>query len=124
MNWKILISFLLCCSGMIITVLAYQITIEPTPEWCYNLQSLGLFLFTSFPFFLVWGLSKAFGRNLIHWFRIPAIIAAYTTGFDFVKEFMGTNNDNSTVQVTSYCIGLILFTLFQYGAIKRHTHQF
>lgn len=123
MGWRLLISLILCYLGMAMIVVAYQVTIEPTPEWCFDLQSLGTFLFMTSPFFLIWAMIRGIKFRLLDRFRIPTIIVAYTTGFDFGKEIVGLNQDNGTIQILMYWIGLTLFTLYQYAIIKRNTHK-
>lgn len=123
MGWRLLTSFILCYLGMAMIMVAYQVTILPTPEWCFDLQALGTFLFMTSPYFLIVALIDARCKSVLGWFRIPTIIVAYTTGFDFGKEIVGLNQDNSTIQILLYWFGLTLFTLYQYAVIKRHARN-
>jgi len=100
-------------------IFAYQVNVKPTPEWAYDIQSIGTAIFFLSPFLLVVGLSYKVKIRAILLARIPTAIASFVTLFDMSKEIVGLNNDYSTTQLIAFIIGGFLTYIVQYGIYRK-----
>lgn len=120
---RLFISLILFCVGNAFILIAFQTPVpdgEKVPEWIYDLLYSGIALFSTAPFFLIWGLCKKFVNWHLSWSRIPAALGAYSTIFNAIKELTGLNNDYSTAQLIFFLVGMTITITFQYGYHKQH----
>src|SRR5690348_1159332 len=102
MHFRLVISLLLFILGCALIILGFQIRVpedKPTPEWIYDMLSIGNAMFMTAPFFLISGLSKKFKNWYLSFSRIPTSLGSYFTLFNMCKEVTGINNDYSTLQL-------------------------
>lgn len=117
------ISLLLFCLGNLVIIIAFQTRVPkgmPTPEWIFDMQSIGFFLFNTAPLFLVVGLSMRFKNWILSACRIPASLGSFFLLFNMIKEVSGINDDYSTPQLIVFLIGSTLTFTISYGKHREY----
>lgn len=120
------ISLLFFCLGNAGMIIAFQTRVPkgiPTPEWIFDILSIGLSLFNTAPLLLILGLAYKFKNWILSACRIPASLGAFVTIFNMIKEVSGINDDYSTAQLIVFLIGATLTFTISYGKHREHIGQ-
>lgn len=113
------------CIGIIMRIVAYQsVTEENTPEWVYDLDSVGNALCTSFAYLLCSSVCRHIPHiKLFHFAKSVSVLYLFIVSFDACKEVVGRNTDNSWQQVAYFCITFCLILFFQVHVYRNNTNH-
>lgn len=107
------LSLVAAVAGSVCTIISFQTFTGHIAEWRYDLLSVGFFLITVFPYLFL--MSVTFFEKCPHRIRRRAAILLtfahlmpMLTGFNMVKELIGSNDSNSPQQLILFGAFLIL----------------
>ena len=110
--------------GSVMRIIAYANTAYSTPEWVYNVDSIGYALESTAPFMLIVSLSRYYPRNRnLSFLRIPFSIYSFVSFFDMCKELAGVNGSHTYQQVTVFVTGLITTLIVQYAIYRNNSNS-